>query len=116
MSDKKYNFYQSSQQSIEDLMLEVADTEIHFNKLMDRALNEDFSQDSSKESDLPEIKKEFDLVMEMLDAAKSGLGIANKLKDQESSRRHRGKVLGNLNKIRANLTRLGKNLDTVNKG
>lgn len=41
----------------------------------------------------------------MLDAAKRGLGIANKLKDKEEQRKHRSQILGNLNKIRRALAK-----------
>jgi hypothetical protein len=41
----------------------------------------------------------------MLDAAKKGLALANTLKDPAQRRKHKSRVLGNLNQIRARLQR-----------
>lgn len=52
-----------------------------------------------------------DLVM-MLDAAKRGLGLANRLSGS-SRKKHMSRVLGNLNRIRAALQRAIRDLDPV---
>ena len=41
----------------------------------------------------------------LLDAAKRGLGLANKLKNPAEKKKHLSRILGNLNKIRAALKR-----------
>ena len=48
----------------------------------------------------------FDDTARMLDAAKRGLGIANKLKSPEDRKKHRSKIMGTLNKLRAQLSRI----------
>jgi hypothetical protein len=49
-----------------------------------------------------------DTVMQQLDAAKRGLGILNKMADSPLRTKNRSRVMGNLNKIRANLKRVEK--------
>lgn len=47
--------------------------------------------------------KMFDMLFKMaeqLDAAKRGLGLANKLKDAEERKKHRSRIMVNLNKLR----------------
>lgn len=54
----------------------------------------------------------FDETARMLDAAKRGLGLTNKLGDSASRTRFRSRVMGNLNRIRAKLARITKALAT----
>lgn len=49
---------------------------------------------------------DYDDLIFMLDAAKRGLGFANKIRDPIQRKRHAKAVLVNLNKIRGALTRL----------
>lgn len=50
----------------------------------------------------------FDETARMLAAAKRGLGITNKLKNPEDRKRHRSRIMGTLNKLRAQLGRIEK--------
>ena len=52
----------------------------------------------------------FDETSKMLAAAKRGLGISNKLKDPDSRKKNRSRIMGTLNKLRANLSRIAKAL------
>jgi hypothetical protein len=50
-----------------------------------------------------EIGQLFNNIQVQLDAAKRGFGIVNKLKNPEYRKKHKGRVLGNMNSIRAKL-------------
>jgi len=50
----------------------------------------------------------FDETSSMLAAAKRGLGIANKLKDPEGRKKNRSRIMGTLNKLRAQLGKIAK--------
>lgn len=101
----KNNYYQSSQKSIEDLMVEVSNTDIQLQSLMQKALHGDSVANQHNFASV-----ELTTLMKMLSAAKDGLGLANKLKDQQLNKYHRGKVLGNLNRIRAKIRNTEKAL------
>ena len=49
-----------------------------------------------------------DGVIKQLEAAKRGLGIANRLRDPVARKKHKGAVLGNLNRIRNRLAQIEK--------
>lgn len=48
----------------------------------------------------------FDETARMLAAAKRGLGIANKLKKPEDRKKNRSRIMGTMNKLRAQLKRI----------
>jgi len=48
----------------------------------------------------------FEQIEKMMDAAKRGLGLVNKLKSGEQKKKHASAVLSNMNKIRGALRRL----------
>jgi len=49
-------------------------------------------------------------VMQQMDAAKRGLGLVNKLADGPSRTKNRSRIMGNMNRIRANVRRIEKML------
>jgi len=65
-----------------------------------------------EEADATNIDRLFDETSKMLDAARRGLGLTNKLKDSASRTKFRSRVMGNLNRIRAKLARITKALQT----
>jgi len=60
--------------------------------------------------DLDEILNGMEQVIKQMDAAKRGLGLVNKLGDGASRTKHRSRVMGNMNRIRANVRRIEKML------
>jgi len=93
-----------------DLMVQLAECEVELNKLKDLAkkilLTEEFIEFGA-------IDRMFDETSKMLDAAKRGLGLTNKLKDSASRTKFRSRVMGNLNRIRAKLMRITKALSAT---
>ena len=88
-----------SQMSDMDILVELAEIEVDLNKLM---LERDMGGESS------DINTLFDETMAMLNAAKKGLGLANKLTDPAGRKKHKSRVMGNMNRIRAKFNRLQK--------
>lgn len=64
------------------------------------------------EAETMDIESMFDETVKMLNAAKRGLGLTNKLSDSASRTRFRSRIMGNLNRIRAKLARITKALQT----
>ena len=60
--------------------------------------------------DMEEVMAAMETVMKQMEAARRGLGIVNKLADSPSRTRNRSRVMGNMNRIRANLRRIEKML------
>ena len=52
------------------------------------------------------LESQLDQAIARLDAAKRALGIANRLTNPESRAKHRGRIMGMLNALRASLWRL----------
>lgn len=65
-----------------------------------------------EEQDMGMIAALFDDTTRMLDAAKRGLGITNKLKDSALRTKSRHRIMGNMNRIRAKLNRITKAIET----
>ena len=59
---------------------------------------------------MEEIMSAMEQVMQQMEAAKRGLGMVNKLGDSPSRTTNRSRVMGNMNRIRANLGRIEKML------
>ena len=59
---------------------------------------------------MDEIMNAMEQVMKQMEAAKRGLGMVNKLGDSPSRTTNRSRVMGNMNRIRANLRRIEKML------
>ena len=55
----------------------------------------------------------FDETSSMLAAAKRGLGISNKLKDPDSRKKNRSRIMGTLNKLRAQLGKIAKAISSA---
>jgi hypothetical protein len=72
--------------------MSTAKTEIETNKMLNEA------------TVIP-IDASLDQLMAMLDAARRGLGLINRLKNPIDKKKHLTAVFGNLNKIRASLAR-----------
>ena len=53
-----------------------------------------------------DMETELETLEGQLNAAKRGLGIANRFRDPISKKKHKGAVLGNLNRIRARLNKI----------
>jgi len=84
MSD--YKFY-SKQKSIEDLIIEVADSKVNLDALLERAVNEDAaSQNPKLMSDIAELKRKFA-------ASNRALEAAMKLKNKSQRQQHRTNIL-----------------------
>jgi hypothetical protein len=66
----------------------------------------DVSKFLSPDQSPGEINDSIFKLMDMLDGAKRGLGIVNKLKNPEDKRRHLRQVFTNLNKIRAAIVKV----------
>lgn len=74
---------------------------------------------TSKETQLDEILREAAVIegrsleelQMMLDAAKRGIGVANTLQDPIRKKYHLGKIFSNLNRIRAALGRMIKEME-----
>ena len=56
------------------------------------------------------LEKQFDEVFQRLQAAKRGLGLANKLETPQERKFHKARVMGNMNKIRHMLYNIQKTL------
>ncbi len=63
---------------------------------------------SSEEND---VLVAMDRVIRQMEAAKRALGLSNRLGDGPSRTKNRSRILGNMNKIRANLRRIEKMLE-----
>lgn len=57
------------------------------------------------------LEAQIDLVIQRLAAAKRALGIANRLTDEASRRKHRSRIMGMLNQLRASLWKLQDELE-----
>ena len=62
---------------------------------------------------MEEVMASMETVMKQMDAAKRGLGLVNKLSDSPSRTQNRSRVMGNLNRIRANVGRIEKMLASM---
>lgn len=62
-----------------------------------------------------DLEEQMELCEQRMAAAKRGLGFANKLKNPAQKRKHMALVLGNLNKIRGNLTRVINQMSQFDK-
>ena len=58
-------------------------------------------------------EQQIDILIERLAAAKRALGITNRLQNPEERKKHRGRVMGFLNQLRAMLARITKSLESV---
>ena len=61
---------------------------------------------------MEEIMVAMEQVMKQMEAAKRGLGFVNKLGDSPSRTTNKSRIMGNMNKIRGNLRRIEKMLDS----
>lgn len=59
---------------------------------------------------MEEVISAMDQVMKQMEAAKRGLGLVNKLGDSPSRTQNRSRIMGNMNRIRANVRRIEKML------
>lgn len=59
---------------------------------------------------MEEVMTAMEQVMKQMEAARRGLGLVNKLPDSPSRTRNRSRVMGNMNRIRANVRRIEKML------
>jgi hypothetical protein len=84
-----------------DVELDVLTEAVEFRSEMTPNMTED------------DILSHMDEVKTMFTAAVRALGLTNKLQDPESKRRHRSRVMGNLNRIRARLQRIERAIDTL---
>lgn len=97
-----------------DLMVALAECEVELNELKDRAKKLPLTEGI----DAAMLDTMFDETSKMLDAARRGLGLTNKLKDSALRTTARSRIMGNLNRIRAKLSRITKALgsyDTTSK-
>jgi len=62
------------------------------------------------EGGMDEVIGAMEQVTKQMDAAKRGLGLVNKLGDSPSRTMNRSRIMGNMNRIRANLRRIEKML------
>ncbi len=62
---------------------------------------------------MEEIMAAMEQVMKQMEAAKRGLGLVNKLGDSPSRTTNRSRLMGNMNRIRANLRRVEKMLASL---
>jgi len=65
------------------------------------------------EGGMEEIMAGMDQVMKQMEAAKRGLGLVNKLGDSPSRTKNRSRIMGNMNRIRANVRRIEKMLASM---
>lgn len=67
-------------------------------------------QVAPESGNMEEVLAGMDQVMKQMEAAKRGLGLVNKLGDGPSRTRNRSRIMGNMNRIRANVRRIEKML------
>ncbi len=65
------------------------------------------------EGGMEEVMAGMDQVMKQMEAAKRGLGLVNKLGDGPSRTQNRSRIMGNMNRIRANVRRIEKMLSSM---
>lgn len=61
---------------------------------------------------MDDVMAAMDTVMQQMEAAKRGLGLVNKLADSPARTTNRSRVMGNMNRIRANIRRIEKMLSS----
>lgn len=69
-------------------------------------LDEDFSWDAGKP-----LEGQLDQAVKQMEAAQRALGIANRFKDPALRTKHKSRIMGMLNKLRASLLRLYTAID-----
>lgn len=92
-------------------------TEDDMSSMSDRLAGQDAmpapGQVAPESGNMADVMAAMDQVMRQMDAAKRGLGLVNKLGDSPSRTMNRSRVMGNLNRIRANLGRIEKMLSNA---
>jgi hypothetical protein len=91
-----------------DLNKQLNEYGVILHNLLDemQTLIEDSS--STGETVTSELLSLMDATMKQFAAAKRGLGIANRLKTPEDKKKHRSRIMGTMNRIRAAITKIQK--------